>query len=326
MGDVSLINYMRVCLKRGKVPGILTILALSLLACTGWPLASTAPTPTQPAVVINFEVTLVSLATATPTPTSTSTATPIPTPTATASATQPLSLLLTLTPTPTPTSTPPPTLTATPLSLLAATPGETSTATPAAAATPVAISPVQGIITLLAPDRDVSIPSNIDQLEFKWRWQGDLNVQRCQPVPGYGFEVRIWPARDGFGPLGAMDAAKNQQDGNFACNAETGTYTYLVTYLKSKPGVKAMGAGKFLWDVAFVQLNPYQPVLTTLPRLFEINFDYNGSLDPFGAPLRCTDFNSWAEAQAVFLAAGGPSKDPHKLDPDGNGLACEELK
>lgn len=324
MGEVGLINYVCVCLKYGKLPGVLSLLALSLAACAvRWPLVSAAPTP-SPAVVINFEVTVVSLATATPTPAPTSTSTPTAAPSATATAT---SALLTLTPTPTATSTPPPTLTATPLSLLATgSPGETSTPAPAAAVTPVAISPVRGIITLLAPDSNVSIPSNIDQLEFKWRWQGDLNVQRCQPVPGYGFEVRIWPARDGFGPLGAMDAAKNQEDGNFACNGETGTYTYLVTYLKSKPGVKAMGAGKFLWDVAFVQLKPYQPVLTTLPRLFEINFDYKGSLDPFGAPLKCTDFKSWAEAQAVFLAAGGPAKDPHKLDPDGNGVACDELK
>jgi hypothetical protein len=123
-----------------------------------------------------------------------------------------------------------------------------------------------------------------------------------------------------------MDAALNQKDGNFACNAETGVYTYLVTFLKSKPGVKPVGAGKFLWDVALVQLSPYQPVLTTQPRLFEITLDYQGSLDPFGAPLSCSDFDSWAEAQAVFIAAGGPAKDPHKLDPDGNGFACEELK
>lgn len=49
-------------------------------------------------------------------------------------------------------------------------------------------------------------------------------------------------------------------------------------------------------------------------------------LDPFGAPLKCSDFKSWAEAQAVFIATGGPTKDRHTLDPDGNGFACEDLK
>lgn len=39
----------------------------------------------------------------------------------------------------------------------------------------------------------------------------------------------------------------------------------------------------------------------------------------------CPDFSTWQEAQAFFLANGGPSKDPHRLDNDRNGLACETL-
>lgn len=37
----------------------------------------------------------------------------------------------------------------------------------------------------------------------------------------------------------------------------------------------------------------------------------------------CSDFPSAAEAQKFFLAAGGPTKDPHGLDKDGDGNACE---
>lgn len=37
----------------------------------------------------------------------------------------------------------------------------------------------------------------------------------------------------------------------------------------------------------------------------------------------CSDFASAAEAQQFFLAAGGPTKDPHGLDKDGDGNACE---
>ena len=37
----------------------------------------------------------------------------------------------------------------------------------------------------------------------------------------------------------------------------------------------------------------------------------------------CSDFSSGAVAQRFFLASGGPNKDPHRLDADGDGLACE---
>lgn len=37
----------------------------------------------------------------------------------------------------------------------------------------------------------------------------------------------------------------------------------------------------------------------------------------------CGDFASSAEAQRYFLLNGGPSNDPHNLDGDGDGYACE---
>lgn len=39
----------------------------------------------------------------------------------------------------------------------------------------------------------------------------------------------------------------------------------------------------------------------------------------------CGDFSSQEEAQAFFETAGGPEKDSHRLDGDGNGLVCEGL-
>jgi len=47
--------------------------------------------------------------------------------------------------------------------------------------------------------------------------------------------------------------------------------------------------------------------------------------DPFGEDRNCSDFSSQAEAQAFFEAAGGPEEDPHRLDGDGNSVACESL-
>lgn len=39
----------------------------------------------------------------------------------------------------------------------------------------------------------------------------------------------------------------------------------------------------------------------------------------------CSDFATQKEAQRFFKANGGPTKDPHNLDRDGDGVACEKL-
>lgn len=40
----------------------------------------------------------------------------------------------------------------------------------------------------------------------------------------------------------------------------------------------------------------------------------------------CSDFGTQAQAQAFFISAGGPSRDPHRLDgSDNDGIACESL-
>lgn len=47
--------------------------------------------------------------------------------------------------------------------------------------------------------------------------------------------------------------------------------------------------------------------------------------DPGGPDRDCGDFSTHAEAQAFFEAAGGPASDPHRLDGDHDGVACETL-
>ena len=61
---------------------------------------------------------------------------------------------------------------------------------------------------------------------------------------------------------------------------------------------------------------------TTTPALTTADLKY----DPFGPDRNCGDFDTQVEAQAFFEAAGGPDSDPHRLDQDGNGRACESLK
>jgi len=39
----------------------------------------------------------------------------------------------------------------------------------------------------------------------------------------------------------------------------------------------------------------------------------------------CSDFSTQKEAQAFFESNGGPANDPHRLDQDKDGVACETL-
>jgi micrococcal nuclease len=47
--------------------------------------------------------------------------------------------------------------------------------------------------------------------------------------------------------------------------------------------------------------------------------------DPNGPDRDCPDFATHDAAQRFFIAAGGPDYDPHRLDGDHDGIACETL-
>jgi len=51
-----------------------------------------------------------------------------------------------------------------------------------------------------------------------------------------------------------------------------------------------------------------------------------GPYDPLGPDRDCGDFRTHADAQAFFIAAGGPTSDRHRLDADHDGIACEALR
>jgi hypothetical protein len=40
----------------------------------------------------------------------------------------------------------------------------------------------------------------------------------------------------------------------------------------------------------------------------------------------CSDFSSWRAAQKFYKKKGGPQRDPHRLDADHDGIACESLR
>lgn len=178
-------------------------------------------------------------------------------------------------------------------------------------------------LTLVSPSPEMKFPVNIQAVEFQWKW--DAKPQCGAPPNAYGFLIQIWRKDDGT-PLGAMDAATDRL--YIFCNPDTGIYNYKLNDLRDAPGVgrRELGVGKFYWNVAYVELNPFKIISQSAPNTFEITLEYTGPKDPHGFDLNCSDFASWGEAQAIFLAAGGPEQDLHRLDPDTNGYACDQLR
>ncbi|MCB9107660.1 MAG: excalibur calcium-binding domain-containing protein [Anaerolineales bacterium] len=249
----------------------------------------------------------------TPQPTvlaATLTASPIPTPTSTLPATlSPTPVVVVISPTP-------PTLYTPPL----ITPSGPPPASPTAEQS---VANIYTGLTLVSPSPEMKFPVNIQAVEFQWKW--DAKPQCGAPPNAYGFLIQIWRKDDGT-PLGAMDAATDRL--YIFCNPDTGIYNYKLNDLRDAPGVgrRELGVGKFYWNVAYVELNPFKIISQSAPNTFEITLEYTGPKDPHGFDLNCSDFASWGEAQAIFLAAGGPEQDLHRLDPDTNGYACDQLR
>ena len=44
-----------------------------------------------------------------------------------------------------------------------------------------------------------------------------------------------------------------------------------------------------------------------------------------GDEFNCSDFDTQLQAQQQFEEDGGPEGDPHNLDADDDGIACESL-
>ena len=68
-----------------------------------------------------------------------------------------------------------------------------------------------------------------------------------------------------------------------------------------------------------------QPTSTAALRATDVPGTATPKYDPFGPDRNCSDFSTHEEAQAFFIAAGGPESDPHNLDGDNDGIACESL-
>jgi endonuclease YncB( thermonuclease family) len=94
---------------------------------------------------------------------------------------------------------------------------------------------------------------------------------------------------------------------------------YSTDYVDEEEAARSEGVG--LWGAQFVE--PWRwrrgdRVSTNLTRGTETE-----AATAF-RDLDCRDFATWEEAQDFFIAAG--PGDPHRLDRNGDGIACESLR
>jgi micrococcal nuclease len=92
---------------------------------------------------------------------------------------------------------------------------------------------------------------------------------------------------------------------------------------------EARNSNKGLWSACTSTPAPtaktqLQPQATATPA--SANTNPGTSTNTYtGGDKDCGDFSTQSEAQAFFISQGGPSNDPHKLDQDKDGVACETL-
>ncbi len=96
-------------------------------------------------------------------------------------------------------------------------------------------------------------------------------------------------------------------------------YKYQAEYKQAQTNARNQGLGLWSSDTCH---GVASPVNTATPVPVATTTSPNNTS---GGDKDCSDFATHAEAQAFFLANGGPSSDPHRLDSDHDGLACETL-
>lgn len=89
---------------------------------------------------------------------------------------------------------------------------------------------------------------------------------------------------------------------------------YSTDYVDEETEARAQRVG--IWAGAFVE--PWR-----WRRGERLNTARSGQTRT-GPDRNCSDFATWREAQAFFEAAG--PGDPHRLDGDGDGIACQSLR
>jgi endonuclease YncB( thermonuclease family) len=72
-------------------------------------------------------------------------------------------------------------------------------------------------------------------------------------------------------------------------------------------------------------LTVLRAVLTALALVVGVLFASAGATTASVSDRDCSDFANQAAAQRFYVTDGGPRRDPHRLDADGDGTACDSL-
>lgn len=78
-----------------------------------------------------------------------------------------------------------------------------------------------------------------------------------------------------------------------------------------------------LWGACPITLTPLIPTSSLKQSLPQNSVESATSYS--GGDKDCSDFATSKAAQTFFISQGGPASDPHRLDADNDGLACESL-
>ncbi len=112
-------------------------------------------------------------------------------------------------------------------------------------------------------------------------------------------------------------------------------YQSLYKTAQKEAQEKKIGLWSSECDVKKITIIPTKPQLqptTQSQNTTQQNYNSAGttttsqeSNSSSGGDKDCSDFATHADAQAFFISQGGPSSDPHRLDGDHDGSACETL-
>lgn len=180
---------------------------------------------------------------------------------------------------------------------------------------------------------DVALTGDAEDAEFAW-WQENV-PQLLRPVEVYKSAHHGSPNGDSiesvttFDPeavvisVGLDNSYGHPSAEALALYKGVGAQVYR-TDLSGTVVVSATSDGGYA-----VNADPSAPQLAAPPPVEpeEAEPDATSSLayDPNGPDRDCGDFATQAEAQAFYESAGGPVSDPHRLDGEGDGVACESL-
>ena len=193
-----------------------------------------------------------------------------------------------LSPTPAPVTVPTPSATSTPAPVPAPLPSPTPMPTATPAATPTA-SPTPEPDSAPAPDVELSATPEFSDFQY----DPDGPDRNCSDFDSW------WDAQNFYHSAGGPESDPHRLDGN-------------------GDGVVC----ESLRDTGSDPPEPAQLELETVPELETTPVvDDSGFVD-----LDCGDFDTWEQAQDFFISQGGPAKDRHGLDRDGDSVACQSLR